>query len=375
MGGKLSPLIIILLIVVLVGVGFFAVKLLSTDDSGSGDGTQTGVVDQEEEVKPVLTLEKNINKEGKDIKVEIVVSATLDSETDYVEEIILPDGSKVTGDSVNVTAENNGIYEFTAVTAGGEKKTESIEVTEINESSATNPYIPEGFNVTHNVVDEGFTIEDSYGNEFVWIPVPNGKLTRNTMLSTDYEESASTASALVNSVAKYYGFYIGKYEASQYEIDGEVAAASMSGKQPWTKITYLNAAEHSNNADSLFGYTDCTTALLNSYAWDTTIQWLDKSIEHYSSSVNYGNYSDTIYPTGYTDTDFVNNICDLAGNVREWTTEIYKSANENNNNKDNVIHRIVRGGSANLSRTPASHIYYPENTSDNYWGFRLILYK
>ncbi len=374
MGGKLSPLIIIILIAALVGIGFFAVKLLVTDDVGGQSGEQTGIVDEIEDVKPVVVLEKKVNTEGKDVKVEITVTATLDSETDYVEEIILPDGSKITGETVTVTAENNGIYEFTAVTAAGKKKKEAIEVTEINERSATNPYIPEGFEVTHNVVDEGFTIEDKYGNEFVWIPVPNGKLTRNTMLSTDYEESASTASALVNSVAKYYGFYLGKYEASQYEIDGQVAAATMPGKQPWTNVTYLNAAEHANNADSLFGYTDCTSALLNSYAWDTTVAWIDKSIVNYSSSINYGNYSDTIYPTGYTDTDFVKNICDIAGNVREWTTEIYKSVDVNKN-KDNVIHRIVRGGSANLSRTPASHIYYPENTSDNYWGFRVILYK
>lgn len=374
MGGKLSPLIIVVLIVALVAIGFFAVKLLVTDNSGNKTGDQTGVVDQIDDVKPVITLEKKVNKEGKDVKVEIEVIATLESEEDYVEEIILPDGSKVTGDTVIVTAENNGIYEFTAVTAGGNKTRESIEVTEINERSATNPYIPEGFEVTHDVVDEGYTIEDEYGNEFVWIPVPNGKLTRNTMLSTDYEESASTASALVNSVAKYYGFYIGKYEASQYEVDGQVAAATMAGKQPWTNVTYLNAASHANNSGSLFGYTDCTTALLNSYAWDTTVAWIDKSIVNYSSSINYGNYSDTIYPTGYTDTDFVNNICDIAGNVREWTTEIYKSVEEQSN-EDKVIHRIVRGGSANLSRTPASHIYYPENTSDNYWGFRVILYK
>ena len=37
---------------------------------------------------------------------------------------------------------------------------------------------------------------------------PTGKLTRETMLNIDYEESSGTASALVNSVAKYYGFYM-----------------------------------------------------------------------------------------------------------------------------------------------------------------------
>lgn len=373
MGGKLTPLIIIVLIAALIGVGALMVKLLFTDDTAEVPGNPSGSIDEVIDVEPVVTLNKEVNDDGKDTVVTISVSATLESDVDTIKEIILPDGSKVTGDTVDVTAENNGIYEFTVVTENGVKKTESIEITELTVISATNPYVPEGFNVTHDVVDEGFTIEDEYENEYVWVPVPNGKLTRNTMLSTDYEESSSTASALVNSVAKYYGFYIAKYEASQAEIDGQVAAASKAGKQPWTNISYLNAVEHADNADSVFGYTDCTTALLNSYAWDTVIQWIDKSVVNYSSSIHYGNYSDTIYPTGYTDTDFVNNICDLAGNVREWTTEIYKSATQPG--EDMVIHRVVRGGSANLSRTPSSHIYYPENTSDNYWGFRTILYK
>ena len=108
------------------------------------------------------------------------------------------------------------------------------------------------------------------------------------------------------------------------------------------------------------------------------MQWIDQTHLNYSSDVNYGNYTGTIYPTGYTESDSVKNICDLSGNVREWTTEIYKAASQPNKNDKNfvsVIHRVVRGGSANLKRTPISHIYYPENTSDNYWGFRTIIYK
>ena len=102
---------------------------------------------------------------------------------------------------------------------------------------------------------------------------------------------------------------------------------------------------------------------------------------NFSSNTNYGNYSGTIYPTGYTESDNVKNICDLAGNVREWTTEIYKgtttgsSSSSSKNKQNDIIQRVVRGGGANLSRTPASHIYYPENLADNYWGFRVILYK
>lgn len=375
MGGKLSPLIIIILLGVLIGVGSLIFKTVFTDSDTPTNKTAIDEVTLEE---PIMTLSKEINEEDDGIVI-ITVNASTES-GEEISEIILPDGSSVTGNTARYTVEENGTYEFEAITLSGGTAKEKVVVSEIAEISATNPYVPEGFTVIADNVEEGYVIQDTYGNQYVWIPVPTGKLTRETMLNADYAESSNTASELVNSVGRYYGFYIGRFEASQYEMDGQVAAASMSGKIPWTNVTYLNAATHAENSGTIFGYTDCRTALLNSYAWDTAITWIDETVINYSSNVNYGNYSGTIYPTGATETDYVKNICDLAGNVREWTTEIYKgttaSSSKNNNKKtENVIQRVVRGGSANLSRTPISHIYYPENTSDNYWGFRTILYK
>ena len=193
------------------------------------------------------------------------------------------------------------------------------------------------------------------------------------MLDGKFEDSASSATALVNSVAKYYGFYVGRFEASQYNMDGDVAAASMAGKVPWTNITYLDAFNYATESAEKFGYEDCFTALINSYAWDTVLDWIDKTHSNYSKNTDNGNYDGTVLPTGTTEKDTVNYICDLAGNVREWTTEIYKDSS--NNNTGGVKQRVIRGGSANLRRTPSSHIGYPENTSETYWGFRLILYK
>ena len=144
------------------------------------------------------------------------------------------------------------------------------------------------------------------------------------MLDKDYDESNNTASALVNSVAQNYGFYIARYEASLYEKEGEKTASSIANASPWTNITYSEAAEVANKASSVFGYDGYQTAIMNSYAWDTTLEWLDSCFENYSTNTSYGNYSGNIQNTGVTESDRKNNICDLAGNVREWTTEIYK---------------------------------------------------
>jgi formylglycine-generating enzyme required for sulfatase activity len=202
------------------------------------------------------------------------------------------------------------------------------------------------------------------------------------MLNSNYQES-NTASELVNSVAKYYGFYIARFEASSYEVNGKKVATSLSGRIPWTNVTFIEANQAANDMSVAFNYEDgIKTAIANSYAIDTTLEWINESVENYSTNTSYGNYSGTILPTGQTKSDIVNNICDLAGNVREWTTEIDKSATNSTSNKktettdaNSITKRIVRGGSANLSRTASARTGNSENLSDEYWGFRVVLYK
>lgn len=374
MGNKFSPIIIIVLLLLIIAMGIFAFSMLTSSPSGGNVDKGTTDVDL---IKPTLNLSLNTSDENQEKVVITAVASTEDE--DGVESITLPDGTQIQATEANYEVTQNGNYKFKVNGKNGTTADVSITVSNIREVSAKNPYIPTGFSQVEGTgIDNGFTIIDDYGNQYVWVPVESGKLTRNTLLNTDYEETNSTASALVNSVAQNYGFYVGKFEASEFEINGEKVAASMEGKIPWSNITFQDANNYASASASKFGYDGYNTAILNSYAWDTILVWLDTKAESYSSNVNYGNYSGSIYPTGTTESDIVYNICDIAGNVREWTTEIYKSStanNNNNENKENVLNRVVRGGSANLSRTPASHIGYPENTSDTYWGFRMVLYK
>jgi len=176
---------------------------------------------------------------------------------------------------------------------------------------------------------------------------------------------------------------MGRYEASAYDTGEGLVAATREGATPWTEVTYIDAANAAKVSGQYFGYgDDITTNMQSSYAWDTTLAWFDETIGDvdYSSSKNYGNYGGTIKLTGTTSKDQVNNICDMAGNVREWTTEIYKGTDtkkktSKKNQTTATLTRVVRGGSANLARTPAAHTAYEENTSEAYWGFRLVMYK
>jgi uncharacterized protein YpmB len=376
---KSLPIIIILLCIILALIIAFGVSLFSK----KGGESQKNNTSEEDLIAPTLDLSLDTTEEEQD-EVTIYVVATTEDE-DGIDYLVFPDNTKIYAGTKEYTVTENGTYTFKAVGVNGASSSLSIEVTNIREVSANNPYIPEGFEYVGGEVDSGYVIQDKYGNQYVWVPVPTGILTRSTMMSTDYSDSNSSATALVNSVAKNYGFYIARFEASAYEQGDTKVATSMAEKIPWTDVTFREAEEASTNSAKVFGYQDVATALMNSYAWDTTLEWINQTVTNYSTNTSYGNYSGTIYPTGSTESDQMNYICDLAGNVREWTTEEYspittttttkKSSSKNNSSTDTSTSRVIRGGSANLNKIANSRNGYPEDLTDGYWGFRMILYE
>ena len=367
MGGKFSPIIIIVLLVIVVVMGLLTFSILSGLPSKP---TQNSTDIPIEAIAPVLTLDKKVNSDG---TVTITATASTD-DVDGINSIKLPDGNVVSDSTAEYIAEENKKYEFSVRGNNGQETILEIEVSEIEGPSSTKPYVPEGFDIVSNEIENGFIIADEYGNQYVWVPVPSGRLKRNTDLNVSYSENNASAAALVNSVAKYYGFYIGRFEASEYELDGKKVAASMMGKTPWTDITCEDATEYAANSGKDFGYTDDThTSIINSYAWDTAVAWIEEQYPEYSSSTQYGNYDGMILPTGMTEKDRLRGICDLSGNVREWTSEVFIT--KESSSSGNITYKVVRGGGARLSRTPSSHIGYQENTTELYRGFRMILYK
>lgn len=360
----------LLILALLAGIGFVGYVIYT--EVIKADEIDPAPID-EVAIEPEIVLRQEYDEENNSVT--ITASATTEDEGGIVG-IIIPNGENIPSEEVKIEVTENGEYLFKAVGANGEEKTASISVSDISEITYDNPYVPEKFSVLEgSTVENGFVIADEYGNQFVWIPVENGKLSRTTSFDTDYEENASSASALVNSVAKYHGFYIGRFEATEFEVNGTKTAASMQGRIPWTNIKYVDAVQYANNAGSVYGYEDCYTALLSSHAWDTVLSLLDSKYPNYSSSINFGNYSGLVRASGTTDSDIVYQICDIAGNVSEWTTERYKKITSEGDKNENKIARVIRGGAASLSRTPSSRRGYAEDLLDPFWGFRLILYK
>lgn len=267
-----------------------------------------------------------------------------------------------------------------------------------NAPSSTNPVIPAGFkaiNVTtpgHESswdaeggpeVDKGLVIEDEDGNQFVWVPVPeldkfarlqegsnenyegvvDNKEPINLMQDntsqmaiwseTLYQESFNK---MVASVAKYKGFYVGRYETSFFDE----AIQSKSGQMPlsynikWYNI-YEESLKYSNNNINL----GVTSEMIWGCQWDAVMRFIDDvATKTGSTSHVLEDFTTIPYLTGGTDyitnykraegqegyvayDDIANNIYDLQGNVKEWTQEGSESG-----------WRVHRGGDFEFDDSP-----------------------
>ncbi len=138
----------------------------------------------------------------------------------------------------------------------------------------------------------------------------------------------------------------------------------------WNCVTQLDASKISQNmyqaGDNTVGV---ESDLVNSYAWDTAIVFIQSMNEANSNYANKTDGNGTLKNTGETG-DEVCNIFDMAANVREWTTEY--STNTNSSNAYPCTHR---GGNFNNSLNYTAYRNYNYATiSNSGFGFRVALY-
>ena len=188
---------------------------------------------------------------------------------------------------------------------------------------------------------------------------------------------------MIESIAKYKGFYIGRYELS-----GTVTEPTEKPGITLTDTNWYNLYNACRNS-KLQASDKVKTQMIWGCQWDVTMNWLISSGTKTSEEVNkdsssWGNYKNTsvkandgttelkesgtlnILHTGKTTFTMANNIYDLAGNCIEWTQE----ASDTN-------YRACRGGYYydEGSTKPASNRVYNRNVSfsDSYCGSRPTL--
>ena len=194
---------------------------------------------------------------------------------------------------------------------------------------------------------------------------------------------------MLNSVATYGGFYIGRYET------GDLSQATPVVKRINTDLGNQNWWQMWKKARKLSG-TSAGAQMIWGIQWDETLKWLidtgEKTYREVSSnSTSWGNYQDnsftyytntskstatkssgsiTIIPSGAYEGANANNVYDLAGNLRDMTLE--------SNGGGATTYRYVRGGiyNADGSNLPSSNRYNgisPSDSGDGI-GFRCTLF-
>ena len=244
--------------------------------------------------------------------------------------------------------------------------------------------MPAGFKVVNpeDNVEDGIIIEDvahraTTGSQFVWIPVeenikkadgttfnvtlgryvykedgtidtglstlePNEHL-KTDLSSTNYFIEELKDSETENIHAKDIedfilkanttgGYYIGRYEArtleQRWNKDENLTPMILKGDgYIYNYITIIQASELSRN---MYKNNNFESDLMNSYAWDTAIDFLQKNDNRLGKNKVYSRQAsintETIAEKGTNNLENKDQICnifDMSSNCREWTTEIY----------------------------------------------------
>ena len=289
----------------------------------------------------------------------------------------------VNGEKKKIDAKGNVIA---SVADSKTKGTVFNDITTLEDTYGNQVKIPKGFkiaddsatDVTGGIVIEDATYTNTIGSQFVWIPVGTGenaikkanngtvdiKLSRYTFANdgtpTDKEDNiielyyqelatsnygnatAKDIEGFKTSANSNHGYYIGRYEAGITGYDGfdednrnwtgtNIQVVCKAGQEVWNYITQPNASEASRH---MYGSeSKVTSDLINSYAWDTAIVFIQQCGTESNSSTysrtNGFSSTSTSEPQA-TGTNILNatkkvdkqcNIFDMAGNCFEYTTE------------------------------------------------------
>ena len=124
------------------------------------------------------------------------------------------------------------------------------------------------------------------------------------------------------------GYYIGRYEAGDaYAIDtersGEIEVSNpdnpVTCKNGIYPYNYINQKHASDICKEMYSSTNFDSDLVNSYAWDTAIVFIQKFTENKQYSIKKSELN-SIVKCGESN-DIECNIYDLAENTAEFTTE------------------------------------------------------
>ena len=389
---------------------------------------ENGIVKQAQKAKEESKIKELKEKVRIDIAGKRVENINGELRVSVLKEILdkyfdnVPVETQITSETELKAKEEYGKYEMKISDIDVGEITYETSYTIFKDVNGEQVPIPEGYivseNSDENIVNKGLVVSDSRGNEYVWISctvdsssnklqykrtewgvekdgTDNSRAIKDELTLKDIdvtysktdtdnginEEISKEIVAQINaekeSIKKYGGYYIGRYEVGK---DNKTAVIKAE-QEPYVNIKWSKAYEL---AKGIGGGEGATTYLCSSYSWDTAINFIQNTTgKNYATSIIgfNGNWKSqevkdssgkVIKPVNTAQrlntglTTALCNIYDMGGNVGEFTTELNPGTSET---------VVLRGGNDNVNNFPAGYRW--DNTSgsatSNY-GFRATLF-
>ena len=389
---------------------------------------ENGIVKQAQKAKEESKIKELKEKVRIDIAGKRVENINGELRVSVLKEILdkyfdnVPVETQITSETKLKAKEEYGKYEMKISDIDVGEITYETSYTIFKDVNGEQVPIPEGYivseNSDENIVNKGLVISDSRGNEYVWISctvdsssnklqykrtewgvekdgTDNSRAIKDELTLKDIdvtysktdtdnginEEISKEIVAQINaekeSIKKYGGYYIGRYEVGK---DNKTAVIKAE-QEPYVNIKWSKAYEL---AKGIGGGEGATTYLCSSYSWDTAINFIQNTTgKNYATSIIgfNGNWKSqevkdssgkVIKPVNTAQrlntglTTALCNIYDMGGNVGEFTTELNPGTSET---------VVLRGGNNNGNVVPAGYRWDDSSgraLSD--YGFRATLF-
>lgn len=386
---------------------------------------ENGIVKQAQKAKEESKIKELKEKVRIDIAGKRVENINGELRVSVLKEILdkyfdnVPVETQITSETKLKAKEEYGKYEMKISDIDVGEITYETSYTIFKDVNGEQVPIPEGYivseNSDENIVNKGLVISDSRGNEYVWISctvdsssnklqykrtewgvekdgTDNSRAIKDELTLKDIdvtysktdtdnginEEISKEIVAQINaekeSIKKYGGYYIGRYEVGK---DNKTAVIKAE-QEPYVNIKWSKAYEL---AKGIGGGEGATTYLCSSYSWDTAINFIQNTTgKNYATSIIgfNGNWKSqevkdssgkVIKPVNTAQrlntglTTALCNIYDMGGNVGEFTTELNPGTSET---------VVLRGGYVSV---PAGYRW--DNCSgvaSSHYGFRATLF-
>ena len=335
----------------------YTVKNQSADLSA--DLTAEATSSNEEYFEVLCTLEKTTLKAQEETTLKVTVRL-LKTPIDETKENLRTDiGVTVTAEPKQPGEENNGGSQTvsSATTTGG-------------------TYLPKGFRqVSGTTLEKGLTIQDSTGNQYVWVEVPKTtevyptaglEITefteseytaietdlhtytnyyRNSRYEDKYYSDAATGltseqytqlkQKMLKSVYQNGGFYIGKYETGTEKARTSVDLSIAPTETPVIKpnvypYNCVTCSQAQTLATTKMESGDRTTSLLFGVQWDLTLKYLEtkgtSQADLKTNSTSWGNYSNNAWNITNENLKYEEY---KNSSLQPWTTATEKSKTSN----------------------------------------------